>query len=149
MCCPALRIAGFVLLGAAILLAPFAAVIAAKLRRRRLRRRAPLALDRISGGWQEFQDAVLDHGLIPAASSTRSEIAAIAGGRQSLVLAAVADRAVFSPGASELADAEKVWRAVDELRASLDVGLTRWQRIRARVSVRSLGGYSVRTLFKK
>ncbi len=144
-----LRVLAVVLLGVAILLAPFIVILAAKLRRRRLRRRAPTVLDQISGGWQEFEDAVLDHGLNPAASATRSEMAVIAGGVQSQVLAAVADRAVFSPDEPDAADAASVWRAVDDLQAALDEGLTRWQRIRARVSLRSLGGYSVKTLLKR
>lgn len=143
-----LRVLAWVLVAVAILLAPFILIIAAKLRRRRLRRKASRAIDRISGGWQEFEDSVVDHGLSPAASATRSEVAAIAGGIQSQVLAAVADRAVFSPDDPEPADADSVWRAVDELEAAMDAGLTRLQRIRVRISLRSLGGYSVRTLFK-
>jgi hypothetical protein len=143
-----LRVAAWILVVIAVLLAPFIVIIAAKVRRRRLRRRAPNLIDSISGGWQEFEDSVVDHGLSPAASSTRSEVANIAGGVQSQVLAAVADRAVFSPGEPDVADVESVWRAVDELEASLDAGLSRWQRIKARVSLRSLGGYSVKTLFK-
>jgi hypothetical protein len=144
-----LRVGGIVLLVAALLLSPFLVIVAAKIRRRRLRRRAPSAIERISGGWQEFEDSVIDHGLSPAASSTRSEVASIAGGTQSQVLAAVADRAIFAPGEPEPEDADSVWRAVDELQESLDSDLTRWERIKARVSVRSLGGYSVRRLFKR
>ena len=140
---------GVALLIAAIILAPFVLVVAAKIRRRRLRRRASDVLQRISGGWQEFEDSVVDHGLSPAASATRSEVAAIAGGVQSQVLAAVADRAVFAPDEPLESEADSVWRAVDELRASLDAGLTRWQRIRARISLRSLGGYSVSRLFRE
>jgi hypothetical protein len=140
---------GITVLVLAIILAPFALVIAAKLRRRRLRRRAPGVLQRISGGWQEFEDAVVDHGLSPAASSTRSEVAAIAGGVQSQVLAAVADRAIFAPDDPAEIDADSVWRAVDDLQASLDAGLSRWQRLRARISLRSLGGYSVSRLFRE
>jgi transglutaminase-like putative cysteine protease len=143
------RVAGVVLLVVAIILAPFVLVVAAKVRRRRLRRRAPDVLQRISGGWQEFEDSVVDHGLSPAASATRSEVASIAGGVQSQVLAAVADRAVFAPDYPLESDADSVWRAVDELQASLDTGLTRWQRLRARISVRSLGGYSVNRLFRE
>jgi transglutaminase-like putative cysteine protease len=143
------KVLGIALLVLAIILAPFALVIAAKLRRRRLRRRAPDVLQRISGGWQEFEDSVVDHGLSPAASATRSEVAAIAGGVQSQVLAAVADRAIFAPDYPIESDADSVWRAVDELQASLDAGLTRWQRLRARISVRSLGGYSVSRLFRE
>jgi hypothetical protein len=140
---------GIALLVAAIILAPFAFVVAAKLRRRRLRRRAPDVLQRISGGWQEFEDSVVDHGLSPAASATRSEVASIAGGVQSQVLAAVADRAIFAPDDPAEADADSVWNAVDELQASLNEGLTRWQRLRARISLRSLGGYSVSRLFRE
>lgn len=144
-----LLVVGWGLLGAAIVVSPFLVIIAAKLRRRHLRRRAPSTLQRISGGWQEFEDAVIDHGLSPVASATRSEVAAIAGGVPSQVLAAVADRAIFSPDDPEASEADTVWRAVDELHASLDEGLTRWQRVKARISVRSLGGYSVRDLFKR
>jgi len=143
-----LRIGAWVLVGSAIVLAPFIVIIAAKLRRRRLRRSAPNLIDQISGGWREFEDSVIDHGLSPSASATRSEVALIAGGLQSQVLAAVADRAVFSAGDPDLGDVESVWRAVEELEVTLDEGLTRWQRIRVRVSLRSLGGYSVRTLFR-
>ena len=144
-----LRVAAWMLVAIAIALAPFIVIIAAKLRRRRLRRRAPTVLEQISGGWREFEDAVIDHGLSPAASATRSEVANTAGGVQSQVLAAVADRAIFSPDAPVSADAESVWRAVDELQDQLGEGLTRWQRLKAAVSLRSLGGYSVTKLFKR
>jgi len=140
---------GIALLVIAVLLAPFVLVIAAKLRRRRLRRESKDVLQRISGGWEEFEDSLIDHGRSPAASATRSEVAAIAGGVQSQVLAAVADRAIFAPDDPLESDADSVWRAVDDLRASLDEGLTRWQRLRARISVRSLGGYSVSRLFRE
>lgn len=136
----ALRIAGWALLAAAIILSPFAAIVAAKMRRRRLRRTVGTPLERISGGWREFEDAVLDHGFTPPDSPTRSELAGIVGGVQPLVLAAAADRAVFAPRGPEPSDVDHVWRAVDELRSSLDDGLTRRQRLRARVSLRSLNG---------
>ncbi|WP_349898475.1 DUF3488 and transglutaminase-like domain-containing protein [Parafrigoribacterium soli] len=144
-----LRITGWVLLAIAIALSPFLAVIAAKYRRRVLRRRAPLTVDRISGGWQEFEDAVIDHGFVAPASSTRTEIAGVVGGMQPLVLASIADRAVFSPNDPSDDEADQLWRSVRELRSSLDDGLTRWERIKALISVRSLGGYSVKNLFKR
>jgi hypothetical protein len=134
------RVVGWVAVAVAIALSPFLVVIAAKLRRRRLRRRAPEVMDRISGGWKEFEDSVRDHGFGPTPAATRSEVAALVGHGQATVLAAVTDRATFAPGAPEADDADKVWRAVDELTAALDEPLTRWQRIRAMVSVRSLGG---------
>ncbi|MDQ1553129.1 MAG: hypothetical protein QOK46_207 [Microbacteriaceae bacterium] len=144
-----LRIAGWVLLGIAVALAPFLAIVAAKMRRRSLRRRAKVPSERISGGWREFEDAVVDHGYTPPPSPTRIEVAEAVGGMHSLVLASVADRAVFAPRQPNDADADQVWRSVRELRASLGVGLTRWQRIKALISLRSLGGYSVKEWFRR
>lgn len=144
-----LAVLGWLVLAAAIVLAPFLTVAAAKLRRRVLRRRARTPIQRISGGWQEFEDAVVDHGYLPPAAPTRTEVAQVVGGVQPLVLAAVADRAVFAPEAPHASEADQVWRAVGELRAALNERATRWQRIKALVSVRSLGGYSVTSLFKR
>ena len=130
---------GVLLVVAAILLAPFMLVIAAKLRRRRLRRKASEPLDRIQGGWDEFADTALDHGISPPAAATRTEFANQVGSLPSRVLAAVVDRSIFAPESADAEDADHVWSAVDELRASLDQSTTRWGRIRAKVSVRSLG----------
>lgn len=143
-----LPVAGWVLVALAVLLAPFIVVLAAKARRRRLRRTAPTTLARIRGGWDEFSDIVLDHGYTPSAAATRSELAAVVGTLPSRVLAAVADRAVFAPTDPQPADADHVWDAVDELRGALDAGLTRRQRWRARISLRSLGGYHFTNPFK-
>jgi hypothetical protein len=148
-----LRVVGWLVLAIVILLSPFLVVIAAKVRRRRLRRSADSIVDRISGGWHEFEDSVIDHGIDPAPSATRSEIAELVelriGGAQAGVLAAVADRAVFSSDEPSEAEAESVWRVVDELGASLDHDLTRWQRLKTRISLRSLGGVSVPRFLKR
>ncbi|MCU1534191.1 MAG: transglutaminase protein [Glaciihabitans sp.] len=143
------RVVAWLALAAAIFLAPFVFIVSAKIRRRRLRRKAPTALEQISGGWSEFEDAALDHGFLPPLAATRSEVAATVGGGQPAILAAIADRAIFAPTEPDTEEAELVWRAVDELAASLDDNLTRWQRIKARISLRSLGGYSVSSLFKR
>lgn len=143
-----LRVAGLVLAIAGVLTAPFLFIIAAKLRRRRLRRTAPDTLQRIRGGWDEFADTVVDHGYAPPAAATRSELAAVVGTLPSRVLAAVADRAVFAPDDPEPADADHVWDAVGELRAVLDGNTNRRGRVKALISLRSLGGYSVRNLIK-
>ncbi|MEO6505680.1 MAG: transglutaminaseTgpA domain-containing protein [Terrimesophilobacter sp.] len=145
----ALQVAGWLALCSAIVLAPFLTIIAAKARRRALRRKASTPIERISGGWREFEDAVVDHGFLPPPSPTRTEIATLTGGVRSLLLASVADRAVFAPEASQARDADQVWRTVRELRGELERGLTKWQRIKAGISVRSLGGYSVKGLFKR
>lgn len=134
----AVRVAGWGLAAIALVLSPFVAIIAAKVRRRTLRRRSSSPLERITGGWREFEDAVVDHGFAPQPSSTRAELASVVGGVQPLVLAAAADRASFAPQTPDGAEADLVWAAVDELRLSLDQGLTRRQRFQARVSLRSL-----------
>src|SRR5690606_3992686 len=143
------QVAGLALLAVAIVLAPFMVIALAKGRRRTLRRRAKSPISRVSGGWMEFEEAVVDHGYEPPPSATRTEVARTVGGTRSLVLASVADRAVFSPETTQETEAEKGWRAVDELREALGQGRTRWQRIKALVSVRSLGGYSVKRLFRR
>lgn len=144
-----LRVSGLVLLVLGMAAAPFLVVIGAKARRRHLRRTAPSTLDRIRGGWDEFADLVVDHGLAVPSAATRSELAAAVGTLPSRVLAAVVDRAVFAPGEPADADAERVWVAVGELRSSLDTGKRRRDRMRARISVRSLGGGAVRQLLRR
>ena len=143
------RVLGWALLVAGLLASPFIVILAAKLRRRALRRRAASPIERISGGWKEFEDAVLDHGFDPPAAATRSELASAVGGAQPMAVAVIADRAIFAPTEPSAADAAELWKSVDELTAELDSGRTRWERLRARISLRSLGGYSVRSLFKR
>jgi hypothetical protein len=145
----ALKVLAWAVLTAAILISPFIAIVVAKLRRRRLRRRAMSPLERIRGGWDEYEDAAIDHGIDPPIAATRTEVAAAIGGMRPLVLASIADRAIFSPGQPDAEEADNVWRSVGELVAALDDGSTRWQRIRSSISLRSLGGYSVRKLFKR
>lgn len=144
-----LRITGLVLLGIALALSPLLFVIGAKARRRYLRRTASTSLGRIRGGWDEFSDMVVDYGLETPAAATRAEFAASVGTLPSRVLAAVVDRAVFAPDPPSDADAERVWVAVGELRHSLDAGRTRRQRVRSRISLRSLGGRDVRQLLHR
>lgn len=133
-----LGITGWTLAGLAVLVSPFLAVIAAKLRRRRLRQRAPTPRQRIEGGWREFADVALDRGYPLPAAATRSEAAEVVGGMPSLVLATAVDRAVFSPEEATEAEADEIWQGVGDIRMALDGRLTRWQRLRAMVSLRSL-----------
>jgi TgpA N-terminal domain/Transglutaminase-like superfamily len=144
---------GWALLVILVLLSPFLLIMFGKSRRRKLRRRAATPLAQINGGWQEFEDSVVDHGIEPPRSATRSEVATTVGGTRTAVLAAVADRATFGPDDPDEKEADLVWRSVTELTAALDSGRTRWQRLRARISLRSLrgqsgSGYSVSSLFK-
>jgi transglutaminase-like putative cysteine protease len=132
------QVAGSLLLVLAVIAAPFLAVIAAKIRRRNLRRKRRHPADRIRGGWEEFADSALDYGLEPPPSATRREVARAVGGKRAFALASVADRATFSLERPSHEDADRVWAAVDDLRASLATGRTRRQRFNAASSLRSL-----------
>ncbi|WP_158863975.1 transglutaminase domain-containing protein [Leifsonia sp. AG29] len=134
-----LAVVGWTALVLAVLAAPFLAVIAAKWRRRALRRSARTPAERIVGGWREFADAAVDHGYDPPPASTRVEFASTIGGSRAGALARVADRAVFSPIPPRADEADSVWAAVDDLRRQLDHRDTRWKRLVAAVSLRSLG----------
>ncbi|MET1052887.1 MAG: transglutaminase-like domain-containing protein [Mycetocola sp.] len=132
------RVAGLALLTVVLLAAPFLTVIAAKVRRRALRRKRQHPADRIRGGWEEFADSAVDYGIDPPPSATRREMAAIVGGKRALALASVADRATFSTERPSHEDADRVWAAVDDLRRALGTGKNRRQRFRAASSLRSL-----------
>ncbi len=138
-----LEIAGFVILGLALLVSPFLAIIVAKLRRRRLRRRASTPVERIEGGWEEFADIASDYGYPISRTATRAEQAATVGGLGPLVLASVVDRAVFAPNGPGDDDDHRVWHTVDELAQRLSESRSPRDRLRAAVSLSSLGGYAV------
>ena len=138
-----LEIAGFVVLGLALLVSPFLAIIVAKLRRRRLRRRASTPVERIEGGWEEFADIASDYGYPISRTATRAEQAATVGGLGPLVLASVVDRAVFAPNGPGDGDDHRVWHTVDELAQRLSESRSLRDRLRAAVSLSSLGGYAV------
>ncbi|GAA1521347.1 DUF3488 and transglutaminase-like domain-containing protein [Agromyces terreus] len=137
-----LTVTGLVVLAAALLASPFLAVIVAKLRRRRLRRRAKTEVERIEGGWLEFADTAADYGYPIRAGTTRAEQAATVGGLAPLVLASVVDRAVFAPSGPAPGDDERVWQSVDDLQQRLAAPRTRREQWRAAVSLTSLGGYA-------
>ncbi|TFB93686.1 transglutaminase-like domain-containing protein [Cryobacterium sp. HLT2-28] len=138
----AATVAGWTLLGLAVLAAPFLLIIAAKARRRRLRRTLTAPLDRIRGGWREFADAALDYGIDVPAGATRIEVAESVGGPAPMAFASVVDRAVFAPGRPGTVEADTVWASVAQLRAGLSAGKTRRTRLAALVSLRSLGRYA-------
>lgn len=139
----ALGAAGIVLGVLALIASPFLAIIVAKMRRRRLRRKAPTAVERIEGGWQEFADSAADYGYPIRPTATRAEQAATVGGLAPLVLASVVDRAVFAPDGPMDGDDLVVWESVDELQERLGAPRSLRERLRAAVSLTSLGGYAV------
>jgi hypothetical protein len=137
-----LRIAGIVLAALALLASPFLAILAAKARRRRLRRRASTSVERIEGGWQEFADQATDYGYPMTPTATRAEQAAVVGGLGPAVLASVVDRSVFGPDGPTEGDDDRVWAAVEELQRRMDEPRSWRERMRARISLGSLGGYA-------
>ena len=145
----ALRAAGWIALVLLVLAAPFILIIAAKIRRRHLRKRAESSVEQISGGWQEFEDSLIDHGYAPPIAGTRTEVAAVMATPDARELAERADRAIFAGGTPEDSDVDEFWANVSELEMQLDTGLSRWAKFKTKISLRSLGGYSVTSLFKR
>lgn len=138
----AARVLGIGLAVLLLVLSPFLAVVLAKSRRRRLRRRAPTPVERIEGGWQEFTDTAADYGYPIAAEATRAEQAATVGGLGPLVLAAVVDRAVYAPGGPGAGDDERIWDTVAELQARIAAPRSWRERLRAAISLASFGRYA-------
>jgi hypothetical protein len=135
-------VAGWTILGLGVLAAPLLIIVAAKVRRRRLRRTLPAALDRILGGWREFADTALDYGIDVPSGATRNEVAATVGGRGPRTFAIAVDRAVFAPDRPGTEEADTVWASVAVLRTGLSAGKKRRDRLAALVSLRSLGRYA-------
>lgn len=140
-----LTIAGWTLLVLLALIGPFLAIVLAKARRRKLRRSTGSPGARIDGGWREFSDTALDFGFTPPNTGTHLEVAESVGGMRPLVLATLVDRAAFAPDRPTGADADRVWDAVAELRHGLASGKGRRERLRALLSLRSLGRYAGKT----
>jgi hypothetical protein len=132
-----LKVVGGSLLVLLVLFAPFLTILIAKFRRRRERLGATEPEERIVGGWDEYIDAALDHGKPLPGSETRTEIARLYGTPRALVLASMADRAVFHAEPPQADASEKFWAIVEAERRSLAAGMGRWERFRAAVSLRS------------
>ena len=136
-----LRIVGVIALVLALLASPFVTILLLKRQRRARRRRASDPAVRILGGWRDITDQARDAGLQLPARGTRRETAEAIGMPQALVLARVADSAVYAPEEPDHNEAVKVWLAADGVRASLLSSLTRRDRWRAALSTRSLRRY--------
>ncbi|UXW86326.1 transglutaminase-like domain-containing protein [Microbacterium azadirachtae] len=139
-----LAIGGSVLLVLAILASPFIVIGAWKAARRRKRRAAALAADRISGGWDELTDRAVDYGARLPVGATRAEEAQTVA--TSLTVPAVttladqADAQVFGPSEPTAEDVDAFWREVDGIVAGLGKEASWRRRMLARLSLRSLLG---------
>ena len=134
----------------AVLLAPFIVIGALKATRRRQRRDAERASDRISGGWDELADRAVDYGARIAPGGTRTEEAATVAETLTLpqvtTLAQRADAEVFGPSEPSAEDVEAFWAEVDTIVGGLGKDAGFWKRTKARLSLRSLmGGTAVST----
>ena len=131
-----LRITGTSLLVLLLLSSPVLVILGAKLKRRRDRRRAMDATAQIAGGWEEYVDAAVDHGLPRPGSRTRTE-AALEYGNDASTLATLADEAVFGPVEPDEETSKRFWALVDAERSLLGKETSRWSRLRASLSLRS------------
>lgn len=126
----------------ALLAAPFLVIGAIKASRRRKRREAERAADRISGGWDELVDRATDYGTPVRPGGTRREDAGIVGTAfaepRVATLAQQADLEVFGPSEPTTDDVAEFWRQVDEIVGGMGAGRSVWARLAARLNVRSL-----------
>lgn len=126
----------------ALLASPFIVIGALKAARRRKRRNAERAADRISGGWDELVDRAVDYGTPVRVGATRQEDAQTV--RTALeepavtTLAVRADAQVFGPSEPTQQDVDEFWRQVEEIVGTMGSRATFWRRVRARLSLRSL-----------
>jgi hypothetical protein len=119
-----------------IVLAVAGIVGAKELRRRRRRRNGPPA-QRLSAAWRDLVDHARDLGHGITGQLTRREQAGSIGSERLTLLAREADRHVFGLDEPTDADAEAYWAEVDRARVELSEDMTRWQRMRARLSLTS------------
>ncbi|WP_062200722.1 transglutaminase-like domain-containing protein [Demequina salsinemoris] len=122
----------------ALLAAPLLVLPVAKVIRRSRRRRAKVPEVAVVGAWEEMVDAYVDAGLDVPERLTRGELADLLERDRALVLAAMADRAVFDLHAPTSEAARESWRLVDAERQDLARRGSRWRRLRATLSLRSV-----------
>lgn len=143
-----LAIGGVSLAVLALLASPFIVIGAWKAAKRRSRRSAARAADRISGGWDELTDRAVDYGARLAPGGTRAEEAATVAATLTLPqVSSLADRAdaeVFGPTEPSAEDVDAFWAEVDGIVGGLGKDAGFWKRTKARLSLRSLlGGTAV------
>jgi hypothetical protein len=132
-----LRIIGLSLLGLLLLCSPLIVMTIVKALRRRGRKGVVDSTERIAGGWEDYVDTAVDYGLPRPGTRTRIELAARYESPNGHMLAVLADEAVFGPVEPSAAESDAFWAAVDAERELLAREFGWWQRLRARLSLRS------------
>jgi hypothetical protein len=119
-------------------------IVGAKYHRRRRRLRAPDPADRIRGAWASATDALVDAGLAIERSNTDSEIAsggtpfAPEASAQLRRLATMSSSATFGTPRHPDLLADESASCLGSVEHSVMAVRTRWQRLRWRLSLRSL-----------
>lgn len=130
-----------------IVTSPLWVIALARLLRRRRRRASDAREVAASGAWDEVRDTIDDAGFDVDASATRTEIAALVGTPEVQRLAAETERSVFSTQVLDSADVDRLWREADAAKISvIALAPTRWQRLRFRLTARSLWASARRLL---
>ncbi len=114
------------------------AIVVIKALRRRRRRLHGTPAGRVVAGWRELLDQARDLGVAIAPNLTRREQAELLPEVGAGALAADTDHTLFSPRRPEPADSVDYWNDVRHLRHGMLLSVSRWRRVRARLSIRSL-----------
>ncbi|WP_217133972.1 DUF3488 domain-containing protein [Leucobacter chinensis] len=135
-----LTYAAVTLLAIIILITPFFAIWLVKRNTDRRRERSESVSERMVGGWQSLVDHAIDLGATRPTTETRLEYAAQLHGYEvaAAELAARADAAAFSGGHGSHEDADRFWADAREVRSAMHADRTKWQRLRALLSTRSI-----------
>ena len=143
---PAFFVAGVLGIGLPMLLFVGAAavILGLKARRRTRRRNAHSTSEQIFGAYRELIDRSLDVGLsAPPGATARQTIAVLAGDGDDPTtrggrLVAVIEDAGYSPVEPDPSTAQAAWENSIALAARFDADMTPVERVRARLSLRSL-----------
>ena len=92
--------------------------------------------ERYAGAWLELVDQARDLGRPVPPGLTRPAQARVLD--RGAMLAAEADLRIFGADEPDPAEAEAFWALVRDERAGLTAGYSRWQRLRAALSLASL-----------
>jgi hypothetical protein len=113
-------------------------IVGTKLMRRNRRRTRGAPSTRVAAGWRELIDHARDLGGAVPAGQTRREDAHSVAPLGLEPLASSADAVVFGPANPLPESATWYWSEVDRMRSQMSNAVSRWQRLRAAVSLRSL-----------